>query len=207
VPKPVIACALILIALATVALGARAIVPRMGDAMARHIGAVAAAMPSLAAPDAIGSTDADPVTEEAADCLDVGSGIDGGPARGPRHATTPQVIDIPAERVARLTAKQLRGIDATDAVDDGGRALGARLRGVGRLVVGLADGDVVTGIDGRATPTADDATGAAVTAYASGEPAAHATVLREGKAWLVTVHIPLADAGVRGAPAARADLQ
>ncbi len=68
--------------------------------------------------------------------------------------------------------------------------MGARLYGVGALGVGLADGDVVTSIDGRATPDVTTATGAAMGAYASGEAVAHATVLRAGRTLLVTVHIP-----------------
>ena len=71
-------------------------------------------------------------------------------------------IEVPRDRVARLDARQLRAISATDAVDASGHPVGARLRGVGGLRVGLSDGDVVTSIDGRPTANADDATIAAI---------------------------------------------
>ena len=194
VPRPAIVCGLALIPLATVALGSRVLVPRMGDAMAKTIVVMAAAVPAAAAQE-LG--EADPLPEEATDRADAGR-ADGGQGRGPGHRRTVEAVDIPAERVARLTARQLRNIRATDAVDESGHAMGARLQGVGGLGVGLADGDVVTSIDGRPTSNADDATAAAIGAYASGEASAHATVLRDGRTLHVTVHIPTPDAGARG---------
>lgn len=68
--------------------------------------------------------------------------------------------------------------------------MGAKLHGVGGLGVGLADGDVVTSIDGRTTANADDATTAALGAYMSGESTVHATLLRAGRTLRVTVHVP-----------------
>lgn len=89
-----------------------------------------------------------------------------------------------------MTAKQLQGVQATDATGAGGHPLGAKLHGVGALGLGLADGDVVTSIDGRTTANANDATTAALGAYMSGESTVHATLLRAGRTLRVTVHVP-----------------
>ena len=193
-PRPALTCSLALIPLVAVAFGTRVLVPRMGDAMAKTLVVMAAAVP---APEGQIPTDPDAPGQEVADPVDAGA-KDGGQRRAQGRSQTVEAIDIASERVARVTARQLRNIGATDAVDEQGRAIGARLHGVGGLGVGLADGDVVTSIDGRATPTAADATAAAIGAYACGEATAHATLLRDGRTVRVTVHIPTADAGARG---------
>jgi hypothetical protein len=192
VASPAAALTFVMLALATAGLGARALVPSVGDAMARRIARLAAVIPAPA--DSTGvTTDTDPVPSRAeqhpADPPDPARG-DAGTRRSAAKAAPGGAIDIPADRLARHTEKQLRSLRATDAVDSDGRAIGARLYGVGALGVGLADRDVVTSIDGRATPDVTTATGAAMGAYASGEAVAHATVLRDGKTLLVTVHIP-----------------
>jgi hypothetical protein len=198
-PSPVTALMLVTLALATAGLGAHALVPRMGDAMARRVASLTAVIPTAADP-----------TDFATDTDSVPPGAEKPAAAPPdvrANAVTPHsgakapsggAVDIPADRLARLTAKQLRSLRATDAVSADGRALGARLHGVGALGVGLADGDVVTSIDGRATPDVTTATGAAMGAYASGEAVAHATVLREGHTLQVTVHIPPRTAAPKG---------
>jgi hypothetical protein len=187
VPAPVTASGLTFAALVAAGVGFRAFVPALGDAMARQLLGVAASMPRAEA-HVIDEGDAVPALEPVAAPADASSGEES-PAQSPSHARV-EAIDIPADRLARLTAKQLRGVHATDAVDPAGRPIGARLHGVGSLGVGLGDGDVVTSIDGHPTPTADDATGAALGAYASGEATAHATLLRSGRTVQVTVHIP-----------------
>jgi hypothetical protein len=187
-----LAGAMVLTACVTGALGTRALIPRVGDAMARRAIAMAAIVPTVSTAD---SLDDDTPAEVTADPLDAGTLGDAAPGRVAGRARSSEAIDIPAERLARLTARQLRSIGATDAVDEGGHPVGARLHGVGRLGVGLADGDVVTSIEGRPTLGADDATAAAIGAYASGEPVAHATLLREGRTVRVTVHVPAGDAG------------
>jgi hypothetical protein len=194
VPRPVIACGAALIPLATLALAPGVLVPRMGDAMAKTLGVLAATLPVA---EGQTETDTDPPAQETSDPVDAGA-KDGGESRARGRARTVEAIDIAPERVVRVTARQLRNIGATDAVDTEGHAVGARLHGVGALGVGLADGDVVTSIDGRATLDAADATAAAIGAYASGEATAHATLLRDGRTVRVTVHIPTADAGARG---------
>jgi hypothetical protein len=68
---------------------------------------------------------------------------------------------------------------------------------VSGLGVGLADGDVVTSIDGHATPTADAATAAALGAWGAGQAVVRATVMRDGQPIAVTVHVPVVDAGSR----------
>ena len=50
------------------------------------------------------------------------------------------LIDIPADRLARLTAKQLEGVQATDAIDAAGHPVGAKLHGVGGLAWGWPTG-------------------------------------------------------------------
>jgi hypothetical protein len=167
--------------------GFRALVPTLGDAMAHQLLRVAASIPRAEA-QVTDEVDAVPAAEPVAASVDASSG-DKSAGQSPSRARV-EAIDIPADRLARLTAKQLRGVHATDAVDSAGRPIGARLHGVGSLGVGLGDGDVVTSIDGHATPTADDATGAALGAYASGEATAHATLLRNGRTVQVTVHVP-----------------
>jgi hypothetical protein len=187
-------------ALATVSLGTRVLVPRLGDAMAKGLGTVAA---SLATPRGSGTalSDADPSVADGVDGAEAleldprdeaaASHPGGIPQRSRDPAARIAAIDIPRDRVARLSARQLRGISATDALDTSGHAFGARLHGIGGLGVGLTDGDVVTSIDGRATATVNDATAAAIAAYASGQAVAHATVQRGGRIVWVTVHIPV----------------
>lgn len=110
----------------------------------------------------------------------------------------PKAIFISAEKIARIAPNRLRGVRAATAVDVDGEGVGARLTGVGALGVELADGDVVTSIGGRATPTAEDATAAATAAWSSGARALlSATIRRGGQVIAVTVQVPLsaADAG------------
>lgn len=195
VPRLKITLALSIVGLATASLGARALVPAVGDAAARRIARLTSALPAPT-DSADLATEADPVPSSAEEPpADPPSAPGAGRVR--RSARRPSAkpaaggaLEIPADRLANLTEKQLRSLHATDAVDTAGRALGAKLHGVSALGVGLADGDVVTSIDGRATPDVNAATAAAMSAYASGEPAAHATVLRAGRTVLVTVHIP-----------------
>jgi hypothetical protein len=194
VPTPASACAVALVALVTAGLGGRVLVPRVGDAMAATL--VAGARALRAAQTLADEKVTAPDRQEApVDGADVGSRGDHGRERSLEHASAVEAIDVPAERVARLSARQLRSIAAADAFDEGGHAVGARLSGVGALGVGLADGDVVTSIDGRLTPNAAEGTGAALAGYAAGEATAHATVLRGGRTLRVTVHIPARNPG------------
>jgi putative serine protease PepD len=194
-----IALGLAVAAMATAGLGARVLVPRVGDAMARRASVLAAAVPTgdPAADDPGPEVDLGPPVVVEAEPPDAGASMDAGRGVGSGRPAPSEALDIPADRVARLTARQLRGIRATDAVDPAGRPVGARITGAGALGVGLADGDVVTSIDGRPTVNAADATGAAIGAYASGESVAHATLLRQGRTVRVTVHVPAPDGGVR----------
>jgi hypothetical protein len=107
-------------------------------------------------------------------------------ARHPSDAT----LEIAADRLARLTEKQLRSLSAVDALDADGNTSGASLSGVRALGVGLDDGDVVTSIDGRVTRDVSTALGAAVQAYGSGRDTARATVRRGDRTVPVVVHIP-----------------
>jgi hypothetical protein len=190
----------VILALATAGLGARVLVPRVGDAMARRVARLAAVIP-VPADSTDFTTDGDPVPSRAEQPL-ADPPVPSRGAAGTRHSAAKPAaggaLDIPADRLARLTEKQLRSLRAADAVNADGRGIGARLYGVGALGVGLADGDVVTSIDGRATPDVTTATAAAMGAYASGEAVARATVLRDGRTLLVTVHIPPKTATPKG---------
>jgi hypothetical protein len=97
---------------------------------------------------------------------------------------------VSQDRLGRLTAKQLRAIGWSTVVDAHGRSAGVRLSGVGALGMGLADGDVVTSIDGRLTPTEGDATSAGSAAWSSGARTVRATILRGDQTIAVTVELP-----------------
>jgi len=179
-----------------VAGGVRLLVPVVATRVVRGIARIAAVAPRSA--DDSGEVGGE--SSAGADTAREGARV-GAPPRVPagrgHPAGHPSGLDVPAERLARLTARQLRGIGATTALDAEGRPVGARLTGVGALGVGLADGDVVTSIDGQPTTTGDAATAAAFAAYASGNRAVHGRVLRDGQAITVTVHVP---APVTGPP-------
>jgi len=190
VPPPAITSGLLVVAMATAGFGGPVLVSRLGDSIARNLGAVATLLPEPAS--ALRDNGSDTLADVAAEPLASGPDAGGGgdKARTPPPNKPVGSIDIPADRLARLTAKQLEGVQATDAVDAAGHPVGAKLHGVGGLGVGLADGDVVTSIDGRATANADDATTAALGAYMSGEATVHATMMRVGHPLRVTVHVP-----------------
>lgn len=197
---------LTVLALLAAGVGARALYPRLRDAMAGHLVqlAVVAAEARVRSMDV--PTEVDPAASPA-----VPAPAEPGDRAGNRERARPAVqrapsggaIDIPEDRVARLTEKQLRSLRPANVVDAEGRASGVRLHGLGALGVGLADSDVVTSIDGVATPDVSTGTDAALRAWASGEAVAHATVLRAGRTLLVTVHIPKhmrLTQGLRGSP-------
>jgi hypothetical protein len=214
-PVHLLVALLALAPFAWIAIGARVLVPRLGEAVARRI-AAAGTLPPVA-----------------------GSGLDGvGPvARYAFHGPTgplappPQLrsgathkvsaasrdralanavqqgaraILISGESLLALAPERLRDVNGTTVLDARGRPSGVSLYGVGALGVGLADGDVVTAIDGRSTPTADDATSAGLTAWSSGKRSACATIVRGDETIAVTVEIPGVELnGVKVRPAAR----
>lgn len=205
--SPARALMLMMVALVTAGMGARALVPSLGDAMARRIEHLSAAFSAPAGPVELTSVAEQASAEEEeqppADRPDAPRRADARARRPAAKAPSGGAIDIPADRVAHLTEKQLRSVTATDAVDGDGHALGARLHGVGALSLGLADGDVVTSIDGRPTPDVSTGTASAMRAWASGEAAAHATLLRDGRTFFVTLHIPRGSASSRPRAASR----
>jgi hypothetical protein len=185
---PVLTLAL---ALGTGALAARAAVPGVGDPIVRRLAQLAAA---LTVPAKAGEVEAPPPVPPRPDPT---------PATAPRprwnvraatapaaRPSTESTLEIPADRLARLTERQLRSLGAVDVIDANGNAAGASLSGVGALGVGLDDGDVVTSIDGRATRDVSTALAAAVQAYGAGHDTARATVRRNGYTLPVVVHIP-----------------
>jgi hypothetical protein len=187
------------LALATATTLGRAAVPRIGDPIARQLARLAAALPAPR-----GSTDVEATISRPPPVDDAPPDPPSRPHRSVRTAPSAAkqpssvTIEIPAERLAPLSEKQLRSLRAIDAVDADGRAVGASLSGVRALGLGLDDGDVVTSIDGRATPDVSSALAAAVRAYGSGRDTTRATVLRGGRTLPVLVHIPRRAQGQKG---------
>lgn len=196
-----------LLALATARFVGRAAAARIGDATARQLGALAARLPAPAV--RVGSNGLEataPLPAFPGEAPADGAPHPPVPPHGVRHAASsraaPQraalsspsppraTLDIPAARLAPLTEKQLRSLRADDATGADGRAAGARLVGFGALGLGLDDGDIVTSIDGHATPDVSRALAAAFQAYGSGEEKTYATVMRGGRPLDVVVHIP-----------------
>jgi hypothetical protein len=185
------ALTLTILALALVAAGVCAweLVPRFRGAMVG--GFVKLAMDVPTEVDSAATAAVVRAPDEPLEPVDTPVSAAGAPA--PQRRTAPQVagaIDIPEDKVARLTEKQLRSLRPANVVGSDGVASGVRLHGVGALGVGLADADIVTSIDGRPTPDVSTGMDAVLRAWGSGEPAAHATVLRAGRTLRVTVHIP-----------------
>jgi hypothetical protein len=184
---------------ALVALGGRLLVPRVADSLAcrlAHATSVVAREPEGEEAHA-----ADPVADRVVarhvphvvgsgeGAASAAPGVRGGlPAA--RRETPRRLIALSRDRLSRLTARQLRGVGWATVVDAQGRAAGVRLSGVGGLGVGLADGDVVTSIDGRPTRTEDEARSAGSAAWASGAPSVRATIIRGGDTIAVTLELP-----------------
>jgi hypothetical protein len=97
---------------------------------------------------------------------------------------------IAVDRLAALTADQLRAVHWASVTDAQGRAAGVRLFGVGALGLGLADGDVVTSINGRPTRAEGEAVSAGASAWNSGVRRVDATIARGGVPVSVTLHLP-----------------
>ncbi|HEX8793410.1 MAG TPA: hypothetical protein VF765_20850 [Polyangiaceae bacterium] len=186
------------LALAVAGVAARPLAPRLRDAMFRGLVRLGVVVAEARAGTMTVPTEVDPaapaVVEDPAEPLDepapaIGAGAPA-PAPRPKAPQAAGAIDIPEDRVAHLTEKQLRSLRPANVIGADGAAAGVRLHGLGALGLGLADADIVTSIDGH--PVSDVTTGmdAALRAWASGEAAAHATVRRAGRTLLVTVHIP-----------------
>jgi hypothetical protein len=166
--------------------GARALLPRLRDAAVGGVVQLA----TMHVPTEVDSAAPAVVQDPAAEPPDAPGTGAGAPAPRPRTQQIAGGIDIPEDKVARLTEKQLRSLRPANVIDADGTASGVRLHGIGAFGVGLADGDIVTSIDGRPTPDVSTGMDAALRAWASGESAAHATVRRAGRTLLVTVHVP-----------------
>jgi hypothetical protein len=174
--------------------GSRALVPRIGDAVARA--AVEwvptpcpvdrAPVPSAQPPALQTSTAPAPVASERA----VSRRPLGAPSSPRKRVSSAARLVIGVDRVSALTANQLRAVHWANVADAQGRAAGVRLSGVGGLGVGLADGDVVTSINGRPTRTDEEAISAGTSAWSSGVRWVEATIARGGAPLLVTLHLP-----------------
>ena len=179
-----------------VVVGSRVLVARVGDAAVRSLIAAvslwsAATRSTGEGPPSTVSVvegDAPRVVDDATPrASERGRKGAGGPGKGrPSNAH----LFIPTGRLMGLTADELRAVRWAAIHDGRGATAGVRLSGVGGLGLGLAEGDVVTSIDGRPTRTEDDATAAGMAAWTSGESAVHATLLRKEQVVAVTVELP-----------------
>jgi hypothetical protein len=183
-----------------VGVGSSALVSGLGDAMVAPLVEAATLMHAKTRANAVEAArkGATPIDE---DGLPTGGGVERTALRTAERDHTASVprqrggssarLFIPWDRVMRLTAERLRSVHWAGVRDEHGQPAGVRLSGVGSLGVGLADGDVVTSIDGRPTRTEDEAMEAGAAAWSSGEPALHATIARKDQVVTVTVQLPL----------------
>lgn len=184
-----------------VGVGSRALVSRVGDAMVAPLVEAAAVMHAASKVDAVVGA-----KSHAAPSVVAGGAL---PAVGGAERSLPRIVAaahaapaprekgasaahlfIAIDRLMKLSAARLRAVHWVAVRDGRGAPAGVRLSGVGALGVGLADGDVVTSIDGKPTRTEDDATAAGVAAWTSGEAALHATIVRKDQVVAVTVELP-----------------
>jgi len=182
----------LLFALITAAVVGPMAVPRIGDAIAREIASLAAALPVPEAPLDTGLSVLPPPIPVSPPRPPANSRIAHSDHVHPLRPSPPSIatIDIPADRLAPLTETQLRSLRPIEATGADGRPMGVRIAGVAALRLGLDDSDVVTSIEGRSTPDFASALAVAVKAYASGQDAARAIVLRGGRPLAVVLHIP-----------------
>jgi hypothetical protein len=176
-----------------VAFGARLLVTRIADRLACQMASLASLAPSREPEPVRAETQAVERVERSV-VTPSPLGPRGGPARRaskpePHPLRLPRLV-LSEDRLERLTEKQLRAVGWTTVVDEQGRSAGVRLSGVGALGMGLADGDVVTSIDGRPTPTESDATAAGSAAWGSGARSVGATIVRGDQTIAVTVELP-----------------
>jgi hypothetical protein len=99
-------------------------------------------------------------------------------------------VVIAAERLAALTANQLRAVHWATVTNSAGERGGVRLFGVDSLGLGLRDGDVVTSINARPTRTDEEAVSAGASAWSSGASWVEAVVTRGSQTLSVMVHLP-----------------
>jgi hypothetical protein len=180
-----------------VGVGSRLLVQRVGDLMVRSLLAASAVVSPVTEPAAtregariraasVVVGDALLTGNREAELYHVDRGRRG--AGGHAPGSSGAHLFIPTERLMALTARELGAVRWARLQD--GRGAGVCLSGVAGLGVGLADGDVVTSIDGRPTRNEDDATAAGMAAWASGEAAVHATLRRREQVVAVTVELP-----------------
>lgn len=175
--------------------------PRWGDVIARKLGDVAALLasaPPAPPPPIIDSGEVAALL----DGLDGGAPVavvtDAGVAKGSSAKAARDGGAAPASGTVRVPAwavekaiedggKNIRGRTVRDAA---GRPAGVRLTGVTSAHVGLQDGDVVIAIDGKPTPTDDDATEVALNAIGRGDGSLRATVTRGAQVFDVVLDLP-----------------
>ncbi len=183
-------------------LALRVVLPRIGDALARATlslapsgssskGAVPPSEPPAPENEAVAGAD-DAVPEPSAlpppaAPRRVKSGRDAGSIL--RDAGARATLFISAAVTTRALPLAAKGMRAVGVVlPDGTR--GIELHGVRPLRAGLEEGDVVISLEGRPTPTQEDALAAITSALAAHALTVHATLLRRGRPVDVTVEIP-----------------
>lgn len=173
-----------------VAIGARGLAPRISEAITDGMLTAASwARVRTVERDPAHNTDALPAVDPPSSVVPRAPM----PRLAVKKTAAQKAIVISREQVLRLTSKELRRIQTTTFVDGHGRHSGVSLIGMTGLGVGLADGDVVTSIDGRPTPTENDATDAVLAAWNSGTYVVHASIVRGGDTIAVTLEIPRDD--------------
>ncbi len=180
---------------------ARACLPGLGDRIGRGLAVTAPHVlrvePATGAPApgrvTAGDEPVAPVapraaSERAAPALGAKASRAGG--TGAPKGAAPKSLRIPEAQVSRALGAGLDGVRGRTARDTEGRAVGVRITGVGRLGVGLADGDVITSIDGTKTPDEESATAAALAAIGRGARSVSGTLLRGNDTINVVVELP-----------------
>lgn len=190
--------ALLVLPFVVVAVLSRSYVPAWGDAAARQLRLWTRGVfvhPSrraprgpFALPEGLTVPSSDAVVEP----LDAGAArsavvsADGGAVA----SAPPNALRIPEKLVRRAMEDAGRQIKGRTTLGPDGKRMGVRLTGVNGRVTGLHDGDVIVAVDGKASPDEDAAIDAALSVIARGSPTLHATLLREGQPFDVTLDLP-----------------
>jgi hypothetical protein len=187
---------------AVVGVGSRALVPSLGDAIARALSTTVREMPSVNAGAGAAIVDALPLVlpdagagAGADDALDAGATksaardasaarAGGGDADGGRLTAYVPLASV--EKALDDQGQSLRG----RTLWAGGKSRGVRLTGVSGMGVGLKDGDIIVAVDGQPAMDDDTATDLALAVVARGDRVLHATLLRGDRPIDVTLELP-----------------
>jgi hypothetical protein len=187
---------LLVVPFVVVALGQRSVVPWSGDWIARQLRGVTRGLVPRMPRRSLGSRlalpeDLKPPTADSAE-------PPAPSANASSSAGTPRPAPPPPPKRVRITTAMVQ-----HAIDDAGRTMrartlygpdgkpaGARIAGVNGMRSALRDGDVIVAVDGKPTMDDDTATDVALSAVARGERVLHATLVRDGQPFDVTLELP-----------------